>query len=201
MDVGPKYLLPAYPVREIKGLVYSQVETATFRVPRDWLSHSREARGLTGLFTQTVLPVGSQMSRRRGSSSGGAGASRKARVRRFPPQPRRPSFSSVLSPCLPGETCVQRGSLLCFSHKCFIRKGVLLTSGSPGRSSGFRTRIWTAVRPDLVGHLGGAVALTPRRPRAARPVPQAWALGGCRPLRGQLSIGTWAGELGCGPSS
>lgn len=173
----------------------------------DWLPRSREARGLTGLFTQTVLPVGSQMSRRRGSSSGGTGASRKASVRRFPPQPRRPSFSSVLSPCLLGETYVQRESLLCFSHKCFIRRGVLLTSGSPGRSSGFRTRIWTAACPDLVGHLGGAVALTPRRPRAARPVPQAWALRGSHPLRGQLSIRTgwaaltWVGELGCGPSS
>ena len=34
MDVGLKYLLLAHLVREIKGLVYSQVETMKLRVPQ-----------------------------------------------------------------------------------------------------------------------------------------------------------------------
>ena len=90
-----------------------------------------------------VLPIGSPRFWKRGPPSGDRNLAEGVGPQ-SPMQPQRPPSSSVPLPLPPGRRQAFTESLLCFSHACFMRPGVLLASGRPGGSLGFRTKIWTA---------------------------------------------------------
>lgn len=138
LDVGLKYLLLAHLVREIKGLIYSLVETMKLRVPRDWLVKQRSSR-VHGSVYRDVHPTGSARFWKRGPPAGDGNLAEGVGPR-SPMQRQRPSSSSVPSPLPPGKHRAFTESFLCFSQACFMRLGVLLASGRLGGSSGFRTK-------------------------------------------------------------
>ena len=124
-----------------------------------------------------VLPIGSPRFWKRGPPSGDRNLAEGMGPQSLM-QPQRLPSSSVPLPLPPGRRQAFTESLLCFSHACFMRPGVLLASGRPGGSLGFRTKIWTA-EVLICSGMGAGLQPHPREAGAA-PNPQPTGAGSAK---------------------
>lgn len=161
-----------------KGLIYSQVETAQFRIPWHRQSRAESSWAHGSVYRDRAPRLG--VTCLGGESPGDPGGGGRGQGQE--PVEGRPgstgllcslggSFSHPPTPPRQGGplASVQRGSFLSPAD-VVIRKGLLCASRPLSGSSGFRTRVWTAAHADLIRDLGGALANPLGRPwEAASP--------------------------------